>query len=239
MAYPVSAVTFDAYHTLFDFRSNALAQIERMFPDFPVVQRRKIWDAMDVVVGRQFVAFHGKTRADFPKFVTLSEIHRACFVDVADRFHLGMDIDVAVDQWNQYVASVPVFDDAPPAAEWAHGNFAVGIVSDIDTWMLDECLRLSPLDFEYVVTSEEDLSYKAMNDCTMFQRMARKLGVDPRGIVHVGDSPADVTGVKRAGGRAVWLNRGGINFPGHDQLPDAVIETLADLPRAVESLMDA
>ena len=55
----------------------------------------------------------------------------------------------------------------------------------------------------------------------------------------VGDHPLnDVAGAKRAGWFAVWIDRdgGGDYYPDHDEVPDAVVTSLAELPGALERL---
>ncbi|MER7330936.1 MULTISPECIES: HAD family hydrolase [unclassified Micromonospora] len=64
-------------------------------------------------------------------------------------------------------------------------------------------------------------------------------GVPAEQIVHVGDSPAhDVEGPRRAGLRAVWLNRLGLSRPA-GLLPDAEVSALWELPEVVERLSSA
>ena len=232
----VEAITFDAYNTLFDITSDAFAEMRTLFPDQSEERLRAIWEAMGEVVQRLFADFHGKSRRDFPRFLSLDEIHRACFADAAERFGLRFEVDAAVERWNRYIAGARLYDDARAAVAWAAARYPVGIVSDIDTWMLKANLSCCPLPIEHVITSEEDRSYKAMADCTMFQTMARMLGCPPENLLHVGDSPADVYGARRVGAKAVWLNRSGAGPPANMPEPDAEIGSLAELPHLVESL---
>jgi FMN phosphatase YigB (HAD superfamily) len=53
----------------------------------------------------------------------------------------------------------------------------------------------------------------------------------------VGDTPeTDIHGAHRAGLRAVWLNRDHRDWPGTLARPDAVIDELGQLPRALRQL---
>jgi FMN hydrolase / 5-amino-6-(5-phospho-D-ribitylamino)uracil phosphatase len=64
----------------------------------------------------------------------------------------------------------------------------------------------------------------------MFQTAAEKLGCRTDQIAHVGDSAADILGARRAGARAIWLNRKAGTLPRGTHRSDAEISTLAQLP---------
>ena len=235
---PVKAVTFDAYNTLFDFASDALPTLRAIMPGAVHHRLGDVWETMNRVITSLFSGFVGKQRGEFDTFVTLSEIHRACFVAVRDRFLPTLDVEAATEGWNRYIARVPLYDDALPAVEWAAKRFPTAIVSDIDTWMLAENPALPRLPLAGYVTSEQDRSYKAMADCTMFQRAAEILACEPEGILHVGDSPADVLSARRAGARVVWLNRDGYDSLDGAPEPDRVIHALAELPAVVTTMTE-
>lgn len=234
---PIRAVTFDAYNTLFDFASQALPMLRSIIPDEAHHQLDEVWSTMNGVVIAVFRSFVGKRRGDFDRFMTLSDIHRECFVGVRERLLPTLDVDAATEAWNRYIAQVPLYDDAMPALRWAAERFRTAIVSDIDTWMLEQNPSFRTLPLVGHVTSEQDRSYKAMADCTMFQRAARLLGCETQHILHVGDSASDVLGAKRIGARAIWLNRNGHAPPEAMPRPDATIRTLGQLPAAIAPLI--
>jgi len=70
----------------------------------------------------------------------------------------------------------------------------------------------------------------AKPDPRIFQIALEKLRVQPDRAVMVGDNlNRDVQGARRAGLKAVWINRSGADLP-PDIQPDATIQTLDDLP---------
>jgi len=234
---PIRAVTFDAYNTLFDFAGNALPTLRAILPEEVHERLDTVWDTMNGVVIRLFREFVGHRREDFPRFLTLADVHRACFAEVRTCLLPTLDVDAATEAWNRYIARVPLFDDARPAVEWAAARFPTAIVSDIDTWMLLENPALASLPFSAIVTSEDDRSYKAMADSTMFQRASKLLGCPPENLVHVGDSSSDVAGAKRVGAHAIWLNRNGRRPPDDMPAPDGELRTLAELPALLSTLI--
>lgn len=63
-----------------------------------------------------------------------------------------------------------------------------------------------------------------------------RLGVEPWNAVMVGDSGADVASAQAAGIAAVIIRGGYTNLPAEELGADRVLETLADLPEAFETL---
>ena len=233
---PKIAVTFDAYNTLFDFMTGAREQLHIMLPEEPDEQIERVWYSMNMTFVKAYTKIAGTRRADYERFITLSDFHEIAIRGALEEIGVQGDLPVLVDEWNRYVSSAPLFTDAIPAVEWVLERFPTGIVSDIDTWMLERNIRHTSVPLETFVTSEEDASYKSMLDCTMFQNMAEKLGCAVENIIHVGDSGADILGARRAGARVVWLDRNGHALPESIPAPDATITTLADLPETVMQL---
>jgi len=227
------AITFDAYNTLFDFITDAERALRAILPPEGRQHLRDVLETMNAAVPRLLDQFLGRRRSDFSEFLTLAAIHRAGFDEVKAHILPALDVDAATDAWNRYIAQVPLYPDARAAVEWVAARFPIAIVSDIDTWMLEDNVRRTGLPIRHVVTSEREGTYKAMADSTMFQVAARLLGCAPRDIVHVGDSSADIIGARRAGARAIWLNRPGIQRPMTMPAPDGEIYTLAELPNVL------
>ncbi len=98
-------------------------------------------------------------------------------------------------------------------------------------WSLDR-YGLLPF-FRKVLTSADAGYYKS--DPRLFEALLDGLGVQASEAVHVGDSYRfDVEGAKRAGLRAIWLNRSA-DGP-HPGLADAVVASLEQVPEAIASL---
>lgn len=70
----------------------------------------------------------------------------------------------------------------------------------------------------------------AKPDARIFHALLAKAGVSAADVLHIGDDPvADVTGARRAGMHAVWLNRDGRGWPAHLEPPARTIAGLAEL----------
>ena len=70
----------------------------------------------------------------------------------------------------------------------------------------------------------------------MFQVVFDEMGVSPHEVVHVGDDPEhDIRGAREAGMRTVWMNPGGVPWPGGEPA-DREIINLEELPAAIASI---
>ena len=129
-----------------------------------------------------------------------------------------------------------LFPDTLPCLDALQAHYRLGLLSNGSR--LPEKVGLGQY-FESVVFAQDHLVAKP--DKGIFEVVERQLGVQPAACVLVGDHPLnDVAGAKRAGWRAVWIDRGGggafVPHPGCEEHPDAVVTSLDDLPGALEGL---
>jgi HAD superfamily hydrolase (TIGR01509 family) len=129
-----------------------------------------------------------------------------------------------------------LFDDTLPCLEALRPDYRLGLLSNGSR--LPEVIGLSGF-FEAVVFAQDHNVAKP--DRGIFVVAETLLRVAPDSTVLVGDHPLnDVVGAKRAGWRAVWIDRQGDgSFPspaGTDERPDAIITSLAQLPGMLATL---
>ena len=129
-----------------------------------------------------------------------------------------------------------LFDDTVPCLDALSAHYRLGLLSNGSR--LPEKMGLGGY-FESVVFGPDHSLAKP--DKGIFEVMERELDLGPAACVLVGDHPLnDVVGAKRAGWRAVWIDRdtGGefVPHPGCDEHPDVVVTSLADLPAALDGL---
>jgi HAD superfamily hydrolase (TIGR01662 family) len=104
------------------------------------------------------------------------------------------------------------------AAEWHNADLAAHGLADL----LDELVYTSDLECSKPHPS-------------VFREIASRLGVIPEDCVMIGDRQVDdVSGAMAVGMRAVW-RRNESGFPTSEVIPDAVVETLAELPGLLRS----
>jgi putative hydrolase of the HAD superfamily len=129
-----------------------------------------------------------------------------------------------------------LFDDTIPCLNALRSRYRLGLLSNGSR--LPETVGLGGY-FESVVFAQDHRVAKPAKG--IFEIVERELALAPDGCVLVGDHPDhDVIGAKRAGWRAVWLDReGGGRYdppPGSDERPDAVVTSLTQLPARLAKL---
>jgi len=86
----------------------------------------------------------------------------------------------------------------------------------------------------------DELVYTSDLECSkphpsVFREIASRLGIPPQSCVMIGDRQIDdVSGARAVGMRGVW-RRNDSGFPTSDVVPDAIVETLAELPDLLRS----
>ncbi|HEV2611086.1 MAG TPA: HAD family hydrolase [Noviherbaspirillum sp.] len=137
-------------------------------------------------------------------------------------------IDLAMAVFSKARNEVTPFDDVIPALEKLKRRFYLGSVSNGVADL--EMIGLA----KYFQASIAAHSFGAAKpDAAIFHAACDALGIAPAEAVYVGDDPhLDVEGAQRAGLRAVWMNRAGLEsafkLPEHIS-PDATFTTMHEL----------
>ena len=122
--------------------------------------------------------------------------------------------DLTLRYWKVYAANSPPFRDAESTVrKLKRAGYKVGMVSDSDgtPGMKRKRIRSVPFHnlFEAVVVAGEDTP-RVKPGHESFELVARKLGVEPKSSIYVGDNPrTDIEGAKAVGMITVIVNRRG------------------------------
>ena len=122
---------------------------------------------------------------------------------------LGVQGDAAAghEHLRRMLADAPAFDEARRTVETLGHRLPIALMSNADDDFLFPVLGKNALTFPVIVSSEEARAYKPHR--SIFELLSERMGVAPENILYAGDSRlADVTGSKKAGMRAAWVNRG-------------------------------
>jgi 2-haloalkanoic acid dehalogenase type II len=139
------------------------------------------------------------------------------------------------DAYADMHATAVIFPEVRDAVRVIARRFRTGVVANADHDYLMRCLDRNGLRFDLLVDSETARCYKP--EPRIFQRACDALSVPAGQAVMVGDTAeTDIRGARRAGLRAVWLNRGHRDWPGNLARPDAVIGELGQLVRVLRQL---
>ncbi|MBT8765892.1 HAD family hydrolase [Pseudomonas boanensis] len=120
---------------------------------------------------------------------------------------------------------ITFYPDTVPTLERLANQYALGVITNGNA----DVRRLGLADYFQFALCAEELGI-GKPDPTPFLEAVRRAGVGAAEAVHIGDHPADdIEGARGAGLRAIWFNPEGKIWTG-DRLPDAEINSLAELP---------
>lgn len=153
---------------------------------------------------------------------------------------LGLDCDVGPAQLRAFaepfLKATRVKEGAVAAIQFARkSGFALGVLANSPhPGMIRERLRMAGLEkfFDAILVSAE-VGYRKPHP-RAFLSALEALNAPPQGAIMVGDDPkADISGAKSIGMTTVWVKREGLAPP---EEADAIVESLADLPRALREI---
>jgi 2-haloacid dehalogenase/putative hydrolase of the HAD superfamily len=152
--------------------------------------------------GERFFAVLDRSNHD--AFQTLYECECLSLLETLQPWVPAFDPDPFVLPLENYWRNAPMHDDAK--AVLAQMPVPVCCVSNADSDPLSTAIRRHGLTFTAVLSSEAARCYKP--DPMIFAQAARRIGVDPARVLHVGDSlHSDVSGAAKLGIATVWLCR--------------------------------
>jgi putative hydrolase of the HAD superfamily len=135
------------------------------------------------------------------------------------------------------IERVELFPETLPVLHQLHGRYKMAIITNGFAETHDAKIARLELArfFDAVVLAGEMQLIKP--DPAVFRHAMAELDVTPDESIMVGDRfERDITGAHAAGMRAVWVNSRNETMPAGARPPEATIPSIADLPRALDSL---
>lgn len=155
-----------------------------------------------VLWGERF--FAALTVSNHDTFRTLYQCEQDSLCDTVREFVGDIDPAPFVVGIEEYWRNPPLH---PEVLEFLEGvRLPICCVSNADTEPLHRAIAQHRLSFQVVVTSEDARSYKP--DSVIFHRACERMAVDPKRVIHIGDSlHSDVGGAGKLGITTAWLQR--------------------------------
>lgn len=122
--------------------------------------------------------------------------------------------------------------EAPGVLQALKGKYRAGVVTNCSVRLGRQAADLVGVPFDVVVTSDEAGFYKP--DPRPYQMALDKAGVDAKDAVFVAGSAYDLIGTAKVGIPTFWHNRIGLQAPAGAPSPIAEMNTLSELPAALE-----
>ena len=143
-------------------------------------------------------------------FETQRVLEEKSLVHTLERFGSDADAKELSNMMFEHWIKPPIFEDSKEFFE--KSPLPVYVVSNIDTSDVLQAIAYHDLHPAGVFTSEDAKSYKPRTE--LFELALMSTGLRPDEVIHIGDSvSSDVIGAKKAGIRALWLNRFGKSIP--------------------------
>lgn len=158
----------------------------------------------------------------------LSQLRMLSFEQLAEEFDLDRKwIKPAFDVFYNARQQITLFDDVKPVLDVLKDDFqlvsltngnADTVMTGVDHW------------FEFALNSITVGKKKSEPD--IYQHVQALTNISAQQMMHIGDDPVqDVLGARLAGVYTVWLNRENKPWLIEDYQPDAVINSLHELPK--------
>lgn len=223
----VKAICFDLDNTLWEIEP-VLARAERILADW--LERRypnipAAFTPADVLRVREALVAERPDQAHDFTFLRRETLKRVAA-------SVGFDADTAAAiaheafaLWHSARNEVTPYTEVVPALGRLRGRFRLATLSNGNA----DLARIGLAHHFDVMLHAATLGC-AKPDARSYARLADALTLRPAEILFVGDEPhADVVGPRTAGMQTVWVNRGGVVWPGTLPAADASISDLTEL----------
>ena len=227
-------LSFDLFQTLADVNAR-IPEIWKEILGEHYTERRARTGAEAVV------SAYGKLLRDSfrkRKFLDMEEMYLRCSEEVlrvtgfgGEKFGVSRERMAEVILKNH--GQAPVYEDVVSVLKKLGERYRLILSSDASPLMAEgvlERLKKEGVTFEQVFLSDELHICKGRPDGAFFDTVVRTLGVRPEEILHIGDSPSDVSGAAAAGVHTCLLSRDYTPYKGKVQ-PDYRIESLEEVFR--------
>ena len=229
------AIIFDVFDTLF------VNSVDAWLETFDAVCRRqhlplagielwKLWKRCEMAFRASRVDVDDP--ANNPPFKAYEAAWAECFRRAFERQGLRGDAGEAARMSVESMARRDPFPETAEALDGLAGRVRLGVFSNADDDFLLPLLDRYALPLEAVASSESARVYKP--NAGAFSHILGIMQLAPGQAWYVGDSLFDdILGARRAGMRAIWINRDDADTPSGPQ-PDATISDLRQLSHLLD-----
>lgn len=230
MALPIKVLSFDLDDTLWPCYPTII-RAEKLLYQWLSKNVSVVTHNYDIDQLREKRLLLLKTRSELAH--DLTQLRIESFENLAKEFGLSEEwIEPAFDVFYEARQQVTLFDDVKPVLDELYEEFqlvsltngnADAIKTGVDHW------------FEHSLNSSSVGKLKSEPD--IYWQVQKLTNIRAQQMVHIGDDPVnDISGAKKAGAFAIWLNREDKQWTLDSCQPDAIIKHLHELPTTLKLL---
>ncbi len=217
----ITLISVDLFRTLIDV-DRSLPQVWKIFLGecYTPELGEKYWDrATEIVMG-----LLDEAALDDQHFRSAKIIYQETYSRLFKEIKLDFDPGQAAAALIRGHQVNRLFTDAAPFLKKVGNKFPVILSTDADIDMLTGIDRIYP--FDHIFISEELRTYK--HNPRFFREVTAYYGLQPKNILHIGDSYHDIVTPAKEGIVTCWLNRHERVWQ-HATTPDFTVKSLMEI----------
>jgi len=158
--------------------------------------------------------------------LNLKSLFTPCFLEITKELGIDFNPDEAVRIFLDEHGRATSYEDATMFFQLIGDSIPVCLVSDADNEMILPLLER--FKFDKVFISEKVRSYKNEPKGRIFREVLTHYNINPKKIIHIGDSSSDIIGANKFGITTCWINRYDYGWR-YNISPDYIIKSLIEV----------
>lgn len=217
-------ISVDVFQTLVDVPSIKEKVWNIFFKDKSPISGEKVWG----FIGKRILNYFSKVVPETIEFETVKFVYSRFFSEAFQKFDIEFDHNEAAKIFaHQHNFAVP-YNDTVKFLSFLDDNYTYFISTDTDNDMI--CDMNYWKNSDKIFTSEDLKCYKMSKTNGFFKSILDYYQVDPKKILHIGDSAADIVNPKSLGIQTCWINRTNTTWQ-HEIEPDFRFPNLVSILR--------
>lgn len=220
-------ISFDIFQTLVD--------VNKRIPDIwrgilkDEYTEEKAAEGAKAVMGVLPEVYESAVQSE--EFLTMEQVYLDCAEKAVKTMSFEVQPRDVVDNLMLQHAKAPFYPEVLECLHRLRKSYGIVLSSDSSHAMVDGLIESVPHDRAFI--SDDLQSYKGGPNGKFFHSVLQMLDIAPEEVIHIGDSPADVLGARRAGITSCLISREGQHWSGSEcQIkPDILIRSFCDLDR--------
>ncbi len=159
-------------------------------------------------------------------FKTMDEVYQECAHKAIENLAFKISPQDVVENLMDQHSKAPFYHEVLDCIAKLRPKYQIILSSDSNHLMVDDLICKIRYDKAFI--SDDLKSYKGDKSGKFFRTVLSQMDADPKEIIHIGDSSADILGAHRAGITSCWINRDNRKWSNPIK-PDLIIQNFNEL----------